>query len=294
MKATPIHEIFLQRARGVGHLLRNYPVYDGMRGFRANEAMTVELLDGGKTLRYSRKAWCGHNQGFIQFSNINPRDPNHVTYGPETILRSEELPAVEEPIHNGGFTPITVKFEDVFGKASGTESSKTADASVETKTSVEEEAGVEGVEKFKASLEVDIRAEFSESESRSESTSQDIGGGEETEIPAGKSIIITADRKRVDTSQEVTAQGGFTHSVVVGQISHHTKHPWHAITWDSWEDFKDCVHGDAPDNWPLSPVFKEHPPNRADLWALKDIDIPLRYKVTHEGKIIRNFSVRKA
>ena len=153
---------------------------------------------------------------------------------------------------------------------------------------------MEGVEKFKAALELTVRAEFSETETRSESTSQDIGGGESTEVPPGKSVIIVADRKRVDSTQELTAQGGFTHSVIVGQFSHHTKHPWHSFTWDSWADFTDCVTGDAPDNWPLAPVFKEHPPNHKDLWALRDIDIPLRYKVAHAGKIIRNFSVRAA
>ena len=298
MKATPIHEIFLHRARGVGHLLRNRPVFNGMTGFASNEALSVELIPGkggnGPTIRYWRKHWNGHNQGYIEFGNVNPMDPTHITFGPETVLRSEELPAVEEPIHNGGFTTVTVKFEDVFGKESASEKTKEASAGTSVKVSIESEQSVEGVAKFKESVEAEAHAEVSESSTQAEASSQEIGGGEETEVPAGKSVIITASRKRVDTAQDVTAQGAFTHTVVAGQFSHHTKHPWHYVAWDSWEQFKDCVNGDAPDNWPLATVFKEHPVFHGDLWALKDINAPLRYRVKFEGKIIRTFDVRKA
>ena len=94
--------------------------------------------------------------------------------------------------------------------------------------------------------------------------------------------------------QTVTAEGTFTHTVRIGRLARKVKpeHHWNSVDWDSWQQFKDCVNGDAPDNYPMSAKFKADPPYHADLWALADVSAPLRYTVKFEGKIIEGYAVR--
>ena len=300
-KATPIHEIFLSRARGVGHLMRFY--FPGLDGFRSDESLSVDMIPGsgttGPTLRYWRR-WISatgkRRHGFVEFANITAADPRSVVFGPETTLKSEVIASLKEPVHNGGYAPITVKFEDVFGKETADEESEDKSAGTSVKVAIESEQDIEGFAKFKESVEAEAHAEVSESSSHSEAVSTEQAGGEETEIPEGKTVIITETRSRADTVQTVTASGRFTHTVRVGQYTPHVKpqHKWWAAEWPSWDQFKDVVHGDAPDNWPMVETFKAHPPQHGDMWALADVNAPLRYEISFEGKIIRAYSVDKA
>ena len=299
-QAKPIHEIFLPRAHGVGHLVRNYGI-EGLQGFSAGEALTVDLIPGsgdvGPTLRFWRHGVIGskHRQGVIEFGNIQAMDPRNVLFGPETLLKSEQLGATSQTVNNGGYRDININLRDLFGKEDSSEESTEKSAGTSLKVSVESEQDVEGFAKFKESVEAEAHAEVSESSSRSQTSSHEEEGGEDTSVPPGGCIIALESRARADTSQVVTASGAFTHTVRVGQYSHKVapKHKWGMVQWDSWGQFVDVVKGDAPDNWPWATKFKEHPPNHGDLWALADINSPLRYVVKFEGKIIRKYSVQK-
>ena len=236
-----------------------------------------------------------HRQGVIEFGNIQAMDPRNVLFGPETLLKSEQLGATSQTVNNGGYRDININLRDLFGKEDSSEESTEKSAGTSLKVSVESEQDVEGFAKFKESVEAEAHAEVSESSSRSQTSSHEEEGGEDTSVPPGGCIIALESRARADTSQVVTASGAFTHTVRVGQYSHKVapKHKWGMVQWDSWAQFVDVVKGEAPDNWPWATKFKEHPPNHGDLWALADINSPLRYVVKFEGKIIRKYSVQK-
>ena len=105
--------------------------------------------------------------------------------------------------------------------------------------------------------------------------------------------IISETRSRADTRQTVTAEGAFSFVLAVGQYTHDVKrkHQWMWTVWESWQQFLDCVNGDAPDNYPMSDSFKRRPIEHADRWGLRMLAVPLRYDVKFEGKVIRTFSV---
>ena len=301
MKATPIHEVFSHRAQGLMHLLRFYITELG--GFRVGEKMTVDLIPGqqggGPTLRFWRAkwvdAWGSTRHPYVEFGNIQPTNPRNVLFGPETLTKSEGIGSNEQTVRNDGFAPIHIDLKDLFSQDEGEESSTEKSAGSSITINIESEQSIEGFAKFKESIGVEAHAEFAESQSRSKSTSHGVEGEEDTDVPVGGCIIVTESRSRADTVQEVTADAGFTHTVSVGRFAPHVKsnHKWWSVTWDSWEEFLDVVNGDAPDNAPMADAFKEHPIQRADRWALAEIDSPLRYKVKYEGKIIRNYNVRK-
>ena len=296
-KLIPIHEVFLGRARAIGHMFRIYG-WESYQGFRSDENMTVEQTGaaGSINLRYWRKLVIGHKhrQAYIYFEGIQATDPTSVEFGPETTTNQQVISVRKEPVVNHGFSDIQVKFDDVFGKTTGDDTSKTASGGGSVKTTIEEEAGVEGVEKFKASLEVEVHAEYSETKSHSEGTSHDAGSGEETEVPPGKAVSITETRSRADTSQEVSAHGNFTHAVEVGQYTHKVKpnHKWGNVKWDSWGQFLDVFHGEAPDNWPMAPEAKKHVPFSKDMMTVeRPLSAPLKYRVRFEGVIINKYDV---
>ena len=117
-KATPIHEIYERRARGLGHLMRKYhgeATKEAFDGFAVNEPLYVEQINGGPgqgvTLRYWRKRHMGRNdrQGFVELGNIQPVSPKNMTFGPETTLNSEQISSYgERPLGNhGGFEELT-------------------------------------------------------------------------------------------------------------------------------------------------------------------------------------------
>ena len=239
-KKTPIHEVFAPRAQNVMHMMRIYGA-ESLQGFSNKEDLRVEQLSdsgGGITLRYWRRKVIGHKQrqAFVEIGNIQAVDPEKVVFGPETTSKKEVLSVRKEPVTNHGYADIEVDLANVFGKESGDETTKEAGGGAEVKTTITEEAGVEGVEKFTAGIETTIKAEFSESKSHTETTSHDLSGDEKTTVPPGKSVMVTETRSRADTSQEVSAYGDFTHSLKIGTYTHKVKpeHKWSSVEWKSW------------------------------------------------------------
>ena len=299
-KATPIHEIFQGRAQGVMHMMRKYGAEE-LDGASSKEPVYVQQIAGGPgagpTIRYWRKRHEGakDRQAFVEFGNIQPVSPKDMVFGPETTLNSEQISSTERTIDNrGGYKDLDISFGQLFGKETADEKSEDKSAGGSVKVSIESEQDVEGVASFKEAVEMEAHAEIAESESHSETVSHEDTGEEETSVPVGKMIIITQSRSRADTVQTVTAHGEFTHTVRIGQHTRKVapRHKNSSIGWDSWEQFKDCVNGDAPDNYPMSAKFKADPPYHADLWALADVSAPLRYTVKFEGKIIEGYAVR--
>ena len=301
MSATPIHEVFAHRAHGLMHLLRFY--IREFQGFTVGERLTVDLLPGpageGPTLRFWRSvwvdAWGATRHAFIEFGNIQATDPAHILFGPETLTKSEAIGSTEQTVRNGGYKPIHIDLKDLFSTDEGEEDTTEKSAGGSTKVSLESEQDVEGFAKFKEAVELEAHAEFSESQSRSKSTSRGTEGEEDTDVPVGGCIVATESRARADTVQEVTASGAFTHTIVAGRFAPHVKsnHKWWTVTWKSWQAFLDVVNGRAADNQPMAAAFKANPIQHADRWALADINAPLRYQASYEGKIIRSYEVRK-
>ena len=298
-KATPLHEVFLPRAQGIAHLMRSY--IEAWDGSSSTESMSVEQIenkDGTVNLRFWRRRWQGRkgSQGLIEFRNIQAADPQGITFGPETLLRSQLIGATSQTVDNSeGYAPVEINLGDLFGKEDTKESASEKSAGGSIKISAEAEQSVEGVASFKESVEAEAHTEMSESSSQSQTATHEDTGEETTEVPEGKCIVITESRARADTSQQVTAQGEFTFALAIGAYVHHVKpqHKMQVSVWESWTQFKDVVNRDAPDNWPMAMEFKKKHAYHADLWALQDLKSPLRYLVKFEGKIIRKYSVRK-
>ena len=300
--AKPIHEIFVGRARAIGHMMRKYAAQlEGFEAFSNNESLNVQLIDGdessGPTLRYTRRRSYGgkRRHAVIEFGNIQPLDPRNVLFGPETVLKSEMIGSTEQTVDNrGGYAEVEVNLGDLFGKESASEQSTDKSAGTSVSVSVTASQSIEGFAEFEESVTAEAHAEISESSSSSESSSREDSGSENTSVPIGKCVVIRETRARADTSQEVTAEGVFGHTVRIGQYTERVKpeHKWSMTQWDSMSMFRDCVNGDAPDNWPWAERFKADPPWSADAkWALREISSPLRYQVKFEGKIKRSYSV---
>ena len=289
MTTVPLHEIFLRRSQGVGHLMRDR-VWR-MTAFGSGEPMTVELLPGDKpTLRYRRVS---DSDACIEIGEITPGPLANVHWGEERVLRSEQVGSTQQTIDNrNGPSAVSVKFADVFSQThSSSSSSKTgASASVTVKSSQK----IEGVASFDESITIAANHEVSESEGASSTRS--VTGDESTTVPAGKRVRITETRTRSDVEIPVTAQGTFTHTIGMGK---HSGGDWKGKSgegygwWPSWNDFSQCVRGDAPDNWPFATSLREHPPWHADLWALDPIDANVAYVVTWEGRVVRSYTVEE-
>ena len=297
MKTTPIHEVFEKRAQGIIHMLRM--VIPAFQGATSGEPLTVEQTsnDDGVTLRFNmvrHRHVGGHwRHGFVEFGNITPLDPKAVTFGPETILSSEQIGSNEQTVDNrDGDGDVEVDFNDLFSHESGDE--KTTDKSVGSSLSISisSEQDVEGVAKFGESIESEVHAEVSESETKSETTTHEEGGDEATIVKPGHCKIITESRTRADVRQEVSARGDFSFYLIAGAYVTGIKHHHQEHRWDSWQQFVDVINGDAPDNWALADELKKHRVFSADRWALAPLNAPLRYAVTFEGRVIRKYSVR--
>ena len=294
MAAKPIHEVFLPLAQGLAHLTRF--VCPGMEGSGSKEPFIVRQLDesGNLTLEFERKNHngSGHNPqiGFVRFHNIIPSGVSDVVWGEETTLKSEFLGSVEESVDNrDGVSPVHVNYEDLFSKSQGHEKTTEKSAGGSISVSVESEQDIEGIASFKESITAEAHTEFSESETSSEETGREEGGSEGEDVPTGDRILITQTRVRADTSQEVTAKGKFNFTIEFAEHRPKWKpeHHWVGVTYDSWQQFLDVINGDSPDNWPLADQFRQHPVQRADRWALRQLNTDVRYKVKFEGKIKR-------
>ena len=117
---------------------------------------------------------------------------------------------------------------------------------------------------------------------------------EKTIIPAGTHMLITQTRERSDGIIPVSGKAEFSHNVLAGSYNHHHC-SWNSDTvhWDSWEQFCDCVNGEAPDNWPMAREFKDKAPFRADLWALKPLNEEVKYTIKFEGREAFKYKVEK-
>ena len=285
----PLHEVFLGRARGVGHILRDR-VWR-MTAFSSKEDLEVELLqnpDGTSTLRYHRSS---DGDGCIEFANIKPDGLAAVHFGEETTLKSEMVGSISEVIDNRyGAADIAVKFHDLFRKTESQETDKKAGTSV--KVSVKSTESIEGVASFEESVEAEAHAEIDESEG--ESTTNETEGEEGTTVPKGKRVRIVETREKADVSLDVTAHGKFSFLLTVGKHSG-GKFVGHQgrgfVSWDSWQDFVDVISGNSPDNWDLAESFKEKSAYRSDLWVLKPLSANVRYVVKFEGRVSRSYTV---
>ena len=288
-----LFDVFNKRARGIGHLLRNAPV-PGMSGFSAHEALSVTQTSADPpTLIYGRKhSTRAHHSQLVVFEHVTANGVEGITFGPQTVLKSEDLGSISEIVDNRkNSEPQTVKYRDLFGKAEAKEKSSEKSAGTSVSVTISAKQSVEGVAEFDESMTAEAHAEVSESESSSQETSSEDESEHELGVAPGKRVRVTMDRKKADVVQTAKANGKFTHTVAVVETT--GGHWKHLVRWDTWQQFKDCLNGDAPDNWPLAEYFKAHKPAHADLWALADLNVPLEYDVKFEGRIVRSFTVEE-
>ena len=290
-----LFEVYEKRARGVGKVLRNRGVFR-LGNFSAHETMYTESTankDGSTNLIYRRKS---DPHGTIAFDNVLPGALANVQFGEETVEKAELIGSSMQIVDNRkGLQDIDVDFRDLFSKTDSKEDTteKSAGTSVSVSVSASEE--IEGVASFEESIETEAHAEYSESSSTSSETSREEESDETTTVPTGKRVRITEMRKRADVSQEISANGTFTHTVTAGKMSHgHWQSgPHHRgiVSFESWQQFVDVVKGVAPDNINLAQSFKEHPVDHADLWALDALDAEVKYTVKYEGRVLRSYTV---
>ena len=284
-----IHEVFLGRAQGVGHLMRDR-VWR-MVGFASLEPLRVELLAGAKpTLRFRR---ISDGDALIEIGEITPDGLTDIVWGQEQTLKSEEIGSTSQIVDNrNGVSAIDLKLSDVFSEThSLSESEKIGEnVSVTIKSSQK----IEGVASFDESMMVAANHEVSNT--HSESSTRGGSGEERTTVPVGKRIRIIETRMHSEVVIPVTARGKFIHTFGIGKHSggnwkgdNGEGHGW----WPSWENFKLCVQGRAPDNWDFATSLREHPPWQADLWALNDIQANVAYTVTFTGRVQRTYTVEK-
>ena len=294
-KAKPIHEVFRARAQRIGFVLRNR-----IGRFRdwnpSREPMDAFVHDGdgdSKLIQFRRRS---DVRCYIEFGNVTSAGTINTTYGKETILKAVDLGAVAETYHNHGDKPVEVSFRDLFGKTDTKATDKSAGTS--TKITIEAEEGIEGFGSVKESVEQEIHAEFSESESSEVQNERE--GEEGTIVPAGHSVRITETRKRADTELAVESDAEFAFNLKCGSHDPRWNHGWkkggppHKATWPTWQDFVDVIRGDAADNIDLARNFERHPAHHYDLSVLDPLDGRVRYTVRFEGKIIKDYDVEPA
>lgn len=294
MATRPIHEVFLHRAQGVGHLLRGRIWRTD--GWAANEALVSEQInngDGTITLRYHRKS---DGDGCIEFANIKAKgmDGGGLHYGEEHLLKSEALGSAVETYRNGGKHPVTVKFRDLFSHSTHKEKEDSESAGTSTSVEVSATESIEGFGEISETVTEEIHAEIAHSESSGEETSKEFEGEEETEVGPGECIKVTENRSRADTVQDVSGHADFSFVMTIGKHSggrFHGKNGEGYARFDTWEQFLDVIRGRAPDNWPLARSFKQHGPWHADLWALNPLDSEVRFQVKFTGRQVRDYRV---
>ena len=284
-----LQSIFLPRAHGVGHLMRDR-VWR-MTGFASNEELTVEYIDGPKpTLRYRRKS---DGDSCIEIGEITPDGLADVVWGEERTLLSEQIGSTSEVVDNrGGVEAIDVKLSDVFSATHSSSSSEKTSESVSV--TIKSSQSIEGVASFDESITAAANHEVSES--HGEATTRGESGEEHTTVPVGKRVRITETRSRADVEIPVTAHGKFTHTLGLGK---HSGGDWKGKPsqgygwWPSWADFVDCVRGDAPDNWAFATSMRDRPPWHSDLWALNSIEANVAYTVTFSGRNQRTYTIKE-
>ena len=289
MGTVELHEIFLGRAQGVGHLMRDR-VWR-MTAFASNEPLRVEVLPGElPTIRYRRES---DGDALVEIGAVTPGPLASVHWGEEQQLSSEQIGSTEEVIDNRkNSSPIAIKFSDVFSETrSRTTSDKT---SVSLSVTVKANESIAGVASFDESITAAANREASESEGSSSTRS--VTGEESTTVAPRKRVRITETRTRSDVQVPVTATGTFTHTLGIGK---HSGGNWRGRDgqghgyWESWADFVSCVLGRAPDNLSFAGNLREHPPYRADLYAIDGLTANVSYDVEWRGRVIRSYTVEE-
>ena len=303
---TPVHKVFKPKAIGLLHLMRNRGIW-GIAGVNLDHPLSVkQYADGDDAIDLLFLLDDDHG---IKFGGIKGDGLADVVYGAETISDQTDLGSVSEVTDNrNGVAEIEVDFRDLFAQSDSKETDQSSGGSV--KLTLEAEQSIEGVASFKQSLETEVHTEFSES--TGSETSKEQEGDEATTVPKGKRVKITQTRHRADGTTEVSAKGKFTYYIEVGKfdgnkrvkhkshhevfnpdltIHHHIAPGTPSVHFDSEQQLRDVVTGNAPDNWPFAGSFNARPAYHADLWALDPLDSHVRYSVKFEGRIIREFRV---
>ena len=287
-----VPEVFDKRARAVCHALQDrVPRFAGCKG---EEKLIPRLYpqSGGMLLQFYRASDVG---AVIEFGNVTASGTASTRYGPETILKAEDLGAVSITVDNRtGYKEIEVSFRDLFSQTDSKETEKSGGTS--TKITIEAEEGIEGFGSVKESLEEEVHAEFAEREGSE--TTNEREGEEGTIVPIGKRVLITETRKRADTELEVTSNALFSHNLHVGQHDHRWNRGWKGhrgrnnFAWPTWDDFVEVLRGHAPSNYDLARSFAKHPLAHADGWVFDALEGEVKYKVRFEGKIIKTYRVQ--
>ena len=285
----PLHELYLRRAQGVGHMMRDRVWRTA--GFGSGEPLTVELIpDTNPTLRYRRVS---DSDLCIEIGELTPLGLANVLWGEERTLKSEQIGSTSQVVDNrNGVATVSVKLGDLFGEIHS--SSTTSKTGVSVSVTVKASEKIGGVASFDESITAAANHELSETTGSSEQRT--ATGEESTSVPPGKRARITETRSRADVEIPVTAVGQFSHTLAIGKHSggdwkggHGRGYGW----WPSWSDFVECVDGNAPDNWDFATSLREHPVWHADLWALDPIEAPVAYTVTFQGRMSRTYSVEE-
>ena len=287
-----VPEVFDKRARGVCHALQDrVPRFAGCQG---QEKLIPRLypVDGGlMLLQFYRSSDIG---AVIEFGNVTAAGTANTRYGPETILKAEDLGAVSIMVDNrGGYKDIEVNFRDLFAKTDSQE--KETSGGTSTKLTLEAEESIAGFGSVKQSLEQEVHAEFAESEGSEVTNERE--GEEATTVPAGKRVQIVETRRRVDSEIEVTSNARFTHQLHVGWHDHRWNHGWRGhrgrdnFAWKSWSEFEEVLNGHAPSNYALAESFAKHRLRHADRWVFDALEGEVKFKVRFEGKIIKEYTV---
>ena len=291
MSTKTLPEVFMRRAQGIAHLLRDRGIWR-WGGVGSGEPMNVGQFDnddGTVTLAFTRKS-DGHAR--LEFRNIKASGVSEIHFGEETVLKSESLGSRSKDIDNrGGKSDIEEHFRDLFADTEGHEKSTEKSAGTSVAVEVSAKEGIEGVAEFDQKVTAEAHAEISESESESSEITKENEDEETFTIAAGAHVRITESRSRGDVTQEITAVGDFTFGMAIGKHSGGKFVGGHNAYWDSWSQFLSVVNGHAPDNWSLAGSFKQRGPWHADRWALDALNSVVKYDAKFEGRIISDFKV---
>ena len=278
-----IGEVFLSRAQGVAHLMRDR-VWR-MIGASSSEPMRVELIEGegGPTLRYRLER---DTDGCVEIGAITPAGIADVRYEAPVPQNSVPLASSSREVDNRkGVAAINLKFAEFFGHTDTRSESHKVGGSVQVQ--IKSSQKIAGSVSFDEAVTATATTEFASSAGSADV--HNVTGEESTSVPVGKRVRLFEEISRSDLVIPVTARGKFSHTFGIGKHSgghwkggHGRGYGW----WESWEDFRTVVAGDAPDNWDFATSMREHPPWTADLWALKEIDAPLEYEVTLTGATV--------
>ena len=289
-KSVP--EVFDKRARAICHALQDrVPRFAGCKGEEKLIPRLYPVAGGLMLLQFYRASDIG---AVIEFGNVAAAGTANTRYGPETILKAEDLGAVSIMVDNrGGYKEIEVNFRDLFAKTDSKETEKSGGTS--TKLTLEAEESIAGFGAVKQSLEQEVHAEFAESEGSEVTNERE--GEEATIVPAGKRVQIVETRRRVDSEVEVTSNAKFTFNLHVGQHDHRWNHGWKGhrgrnnFAWTSWSEFVEVLNGHAPSNFDLAQSFAKHRLRHEDRWVFNPLEGEVKFTVRFEGKIIKEYAV---